>query len=477
MLLHNISCLEYMLRKEKKTNKPRITLEELYTHKQPNDLWIAIEGKVYDLSKWAISHPGGEHLLLNMAGQDATGVYNAFHTPHGSGFKADKLLKHLLYVADLVSPPESALSRDFRELRNEVDRDGLYVTSVTYYTILCSWLAVLLVTAIYLTIHAIDVPTTCLSLSVVALFFQQAAFVGHDSAHNGITHHRKTDIIIGMVVGPLLSGISTAWWKRSHNAHHVVTNSVTHDPDIQHVPFFAITPDLFKGGAIWSYYHRRVFHFNTIAKFLLSYQHILYYPVMSFARWNLYVQSWLLLLDFKTKTDFRILEIFCLFTFWTCLLYLLSFLPTWPLRVTWLVGSHMLAGILHVQITISHFSMPTYTGPTFPRAPHGEEFIRQQLFTTMDINSGPGNNWFYGGLQWQVVHHIFPRVPRHNLPEVKRRLQKMCKKHGLVYKSMGWWAANKEILDTLYKSSMVAREQKVVSFKHSLLYSGLNAEG
>merc|ERR1712205_220722 len=81
--------------------------------------------------------------------------------------------------------------------------------------------------------------------AVFALFLQQCAFVGHDSAHNGITHHRNVDIMIGMVVGPLLTGISTAWWKRSHNAHHVVTNSVSHDPDIQHIPFFAVTADLF----------------------------------------------------------------------------------------------------------------------------------------------------------------------------------------------------------------------------------------
>jgi len=462
---------------KKAQKRPLITLEELHEHKKPNDLWIAIEGKVYDLSKWAISHPGGEHLLLNMAGQDASGVYRAFHTPHGSGFKADKLLKYLPHVADLVCPPESALTKDFRELRNEVDRDGLYTTSVTYYAILFSWLAVLFGSAIYLTVHATDATSTFWSLSVLALFFQQAAFVGHDSAHNGITHHRNTDIMIGMVVGPLLTGISTAWWKRSHNAHHVVTNSVSHDPDIQHVPFFAITPDLFKKGAIWSYYHRRVFHFDAAAKFLLSHQHILYYPVMSFARWNLYVQSWLLLLDFKTKTDFRMFEIGCLLTFWGWLSYVVSFLPTWQLRVMWLVGSHMLAGILHVQITISHFSMPTYTGPTFPGVAHGEEFLRQQLFTAMDLDSGPRNNWFYGGLQWQVVHHIFPRVPRHNLPEVKRRLQKMCKKHGLVYKSMGWWAGNREIVDTLYKAALVARKQKVVSFKDSLIYAGLNAEG
>lgn len=40
-------------------------------------------------------------------------------------------------------------------------------------------------------------------------------------------------MLIGLVVGPLLTGVSTAWWKRSHNAHHVVTNSITHDPDIR----------------------------------------------------------------------------------------------------------------------------------------------------------------------------------------------------------------------------------------------------
>jgi len=153
---------------KKEQKKPLITLEQLHEHTKPDDLWIgvcslspertvaptplqlfnytaaasrilphhvplcvhpvdlvfihhlrrcaelwmsmftlaAIEGKVYDLSKWAISHPGGEHLLLNMAGQDASGVYRAFHTPHGSGFKADKLLKYLPHVADLICPPE-----------------------------------------------------------------------------------------------------------------------------------------------------------------------------------------------------------------------------------------------------------------------------------------------------------------------------------------------------------------------------------
>ena len=41
--------------------------------------------------------------------------------------------------------------------------------------------------------------STLVAASVFALFLQQCAFVGHDSAHNGITHHRNVDIMIGMV--------------------------------------------------------------------------------------------------------------------------------------------------------------------------------------------------------------------------------------------------------------------------------------
>ena len=56
-------------------------------------------------------------------------------------------------------------------------------------------------------------------------------------------------------------------------------------------------------------------------------------------------------------------------------------------------------------------------------------------------------------------------------------MQKMCKEHGLVYKSVGWRKGNLEIYKTLHASALLARTQKVVSFKDSLLYAGLHAEG
>jgi cytochrome-b5 reductase len=49
------------------------TSEEVRLHNTKDDLWIIIEDKVYDLSKWKQKHPGGAAILLDFAGTDATG--------------------------------------------------------------------------------------------------------------------------------------------------------------------------------------------------------------------------------------------------------------------------------------------------------------------------------------------------------------------------------------------------------------------
>lgn len=71
------------------------------SHRSSQDLWVNIDGKVYDLTKWAESHPGGHHLIVNAAGTDASGVFHAFHTNHGTGGRALKMLKYLPHVANM----------------------------------------------------------------------------------------------------------------------------------------------------------------------------------------------------------------------------------------------------------------------------------------------------------------------------------------------------------------------------------------
>ncbi|KAJ4959962.1 hypothetical protein NE237_019872 [Protea cynaroides] len=52
--------------------------EELRKRNTREDLWISIQGKVYDVTNWVNDHPGGEFPLLNLAGQDVTDAFVAF---------------------------------------------------------------------------------------------------------------------------------------------------------------------------------------------------------------------------------------------------------------------------------------------------------------------------------------------------------------------------------------------------------------
>lgn len=61
---------------------PRIevTLEELKKHDQPDDCWMAIRGKVYNVTDYLDYHPGGIEELLRGAGTNATELFDEAHS-------------------------------------------------------------------------------------------------------------------------------------------------------------------------------------------------------------------------------------------------------------------------------------------------------------------------------------------------------------------------------------------------------------
>ena len=58
------------------------TLEEVSEHDSENDCWMVINGKVYDITSFVNSHPGGEE-ILDGCGIDATQLFET--RPSGSG--------------------------------------------------------------------------------------------------------------------------------------------------------------------------------------------------------------------------------------------------------------------------------------------------------------------------------------------------------------------------------------------------------
>ncbi|CAO3592846.1 unnamed protein product [Absidia cylindrospora] len=58
-----------------------ITPQEIANHNTKDNLWVAIHGKVYDLTEFLPSHPGGQKIILKYAGQDATDAFEPIHPP------------------------------------------------------------------------------------------------------------------------------------------------------------------------------------------------------------------------------------------------------------------------------------------------------------------------------------------------------------------------------------------------------------
>lgn len=286
-----------------------------------------------------------------------------------------------------------------------------------------------------------------LSALFLGLFWQQLVFIAHDSGHIAITHNYQFDNIIGIVIANWIGGLSVGWWKRSHNVHHLVTNDPIHDPDIQHLPFFCVSSRLF--GNIFSTYYDKYLWFDAFAEKLIPIQNYLYYPILCFGRFNLYRLSWEYLIKGQGPRHgkaawFRYFELAGLsfFTYWFFYL-LIGSLPTKWDKFQYIMVSHIATMIVHVQITLSHFAMSTSDFGT------SESFVSRQLRTTMDVSCPEWFDFFHGGLQYQAIHHLFPRLPRHNFRKAQTYVIEFCKQTGLKYSIYGFVDGNGHVLNKL----------------------------
>lgn len=89
----------------------KVSQKELSQHGAPGDLWLAINGDVYDVSKFAKLHPGGTHVIEQLAGNDVTTEFYELHR-HDVLNKYKRLkIGRLASAGEVSTSPPGAISQ------------------------------------------------------------------------------------------------------------------------------------------------------------------------------------------------------------------------------------------------------------------------------------------------------------------------------------------------------------------------------
>lgn len=344
----------------------------------------------------------------------------------------------------LDTASQEEIKRKYRELNERIKAAGLYDCRYFSYFIECCRYT-MFGCLFYMFLRMEWWATSAFFLGCL---WHQLVFTAHDAGHMGITHNFHVDTVIGMVIADFIGGLSLGWWKRSHNVHHIVTNEPEHDPDIEHIPFFAISHRFLT--SLRSTYYDRVMTFDAPARLLLKVQNYSYYPIMMLARFNLYALSWEYLLKRQAPRKgiawwHIYFELVGQVFFWTWFGYGVMYktIPDASSRIIFLLISHIVSSPLHVQITLSHFAMSTADLGV------GESFPQKMLRTTMDVDCPTWLDFFHGGLQFQAIHHLYPRIPRHNLRQTQKFVLEFCRDTGIPYAIFTFYDGNKEVISRL----------------------------
>ncbi|KAA8494431.1 Acyl-lipid (9-3)-desaturase [Porphyridium purpureum] len=431
-----------------------VTRKELAGHASRESVWIAVNGRVYDVTGFENVHPGGE-IILTAAGQDATDVFAAFHTPATWKMMPQFLVGNLEEDA-LSAKPSKQLNghspheyqADIRKMRAELVKLRAFDSNKFFYLFKFLSTSAICALSVVMALGMKDsMIVTALAAFTMALFWQQCGWLAHDFLHHQVFKNRVFNNLVGLVVGNVYQGFSVSWWKMKHNHHHAAPNVTSTaagpDPDIDTVPVLLWSEKLIEGDSK---------EMEDLPMFLMKNQKIFYWPVLCVARISWLLQSLLFqrapVWNFVGGNSWRAVEIVALLMHHGAYFYLLSLLKSWVHVALFLVVSQAMGGVLlGVVFTVGHNAMKVLSEEEMKST----DFVQMQVLTTRNIEPTAFNRWFSGGLSYQIEHHIWPQLPRHSLPKAREILTKFCSKYDIPYASQGLIEGNMEVWKMLSK--------------------------
>jgi len=246
----------------------------------------------------------------------------------------------------------------------------------------------------------------------------------HDAGHDTFSSNKKVNHVFSYSLN--LLGGSIFFWKLKHNiAHHTYTNVEGHDHDIE-VKFMRLHNE-----QPYRWYHR----FQTVYFILLyaiSYlAWVFFQDYEKYFRGSMGKQSNSFKFPVKEKVIFWFTKASHLLIF---ILLPIYFLGVVPALIGLLIAFVSCGLCLAIVFQLAHVVTETDFLTVDEHEDLDQEWMIHQLQTTANFST---NNkllsWMLGGLNYQVEHHLFPKISHIHYPAINKLVKQTCKEHGIRY--------------------------------------------
>jgi fatty acid desaturase len=270
-----------------------------------------------------------------------------------------------------------------------------------------------------------------LNAAFLAFVFVQISLLAHDCGHRQFSFQasRKNDWAT-LIFGNLLLGVSRQWWIDKHNEHHGHPNQIDVDPDVD-IPLLAFEEE-------------QALDKRGLARLVVQYQAYLIFPLSLLQALSMHFKSIRFLIEKKAKSTLA--EAILLGAHFV-LYFGLLFSVLEPMQAVLFIAVHRgLFGMYMVSIFApNHKAMPVLDRNS------QLDFLHRQVLTSRNVIAHPITDFWYGGLNYQIEHHLFPSMPRNKLREVQAIVKDFCRDHAIAYHETSVLQSYREILQHLHE--------------------------
>ena len=299
-------------------------------------------------------------------------------------------IQETVEVHEYSAAPEPRHESLYAELKRRVEERGLLKRQPFYYAVkvpatfallAMGWAALFLVDQLWFRI---------LDAAFLAFMTVQAGFVGHDAGHRAIFRSTWKNDLLGLING-FSVGASFSWWMDTHNRHHGKPNQESYDPAISY--------------SVIAFSEEQARTKTGVERFMVRHQAIFFIPLLMLYPLSMRIQSIRYLL--RERTRYRFLELaFLAIHFPLYFFVLYSLLGFWET---------LLFAVIHQSLFglyISSVFVPNHMGMPVLKSEEQLDFVHQQVLTARNIRGPRIVDFLFGGLNYQIEHHLFPGMPR-----------------------------------------------------------------